>query len=376
MRINNVDATTVLPERRFGFGDSTCTIIRLETDEGHVGLGEIPDIEEPDVAPDDDVIAGKLAEFLVGRDPRDRNQLFEEMYDSVEFGPFDFHSFQQLTLGAIDTAIHDLVGRHYDMPVHRLLGGSGDPVQIAWVAFTRQSEDELDALREEIREKVEEGFDAFKLKVGEVDPELDRRRIETVRDVAGEDATVLLDAQGIWTAEEAIENIQTLAPAGVDGVETPVGHPDRTVDAPGYYYDIPLLPSELARVRQVVDVPLIEHVLDPAFGLELVTADAVDVFTVEVCSGGIHRASQILDIAASAGLDARLGSTVELGPGTAAATVLASASSAITYPCDLVGPALYRDSVLTEPIEYVDGRLAPREEPGYGVTIQEEGVVQ
>lgn len=373
MQVTDVDVTTVEVERRFGFGTSTCSLVELTADTGATGVGEIPDVEDPAGMPTEEEIAAEVAAFLGGRDPRRVRALTDEMYDGVDFGPFSFHSFQQLALGAVDTALYDLVGSELGVPVHQLLGGHSQDVPVQWVVFTRGGEDELDALREEVQTKVDEGFGAFKLKVGERDPYVDLARIEAVRDIAGPEATVILDAQGLWTLEEAVDCITTFESAGIDGVETPVGHPDSVVDAPGHYYDIPLLPGELAEVRERTDTAVVEHVLDPSFGLALVEADAVDVFTVEVCSGGIARAARILDLADAADVDARLGSTVELGPGTAAATALAAANTAVTYPSDLVGPALYRDTVLTDPVAYREGHLVPRDAPGYGVELNLPG---
>lgn len=370
MRIERVDVAYVRARRRFGFGDSRCGLVRIATEDGTVGVGEISDIEDPEAAPSAAAVAETLESFLVGADPRRLNHLTTAMFDRVDFGPVAFHSFQQLALAGVDAALFDLAGRALDVPAYQLLGGRTSSVPVSWVAFTRGTSEELARLEAEVREMSDRGFEAFKLKVGDVDPETDEERVRTVREVAGEDATLLLDAQGNWTAEEAVENVRRLEPYGIDGVETPAGHPDHSVDAPGYYYDVPLVPADLRRVKEAVDTPVVEHVLDPAFGLELAAADAVDVFTVETCAGGIARAERVLDVAAAAGLDARLGSTVELGPGTAAGVALATSSPAVTYPCDLVGPALYETEVLADPLSYRDGRLHARDAPGLGVDLR------
>jgi muconate cycloisomerase len=348
---------------------STFAIIRATADDGTIGVGEISDIEEPETMPSRQEIITELESFLVGRDPRRINRLVTEMYSEIDFGPFEFHSFQQLALSAIDALLHDMVGRLYQIPAYQLLGGHTRDVPLMWVVYTRRSPDEIEALREAVEKRVEEGYESFKLKVGEIDPEIDAERIRTVRSIAGEDAQIFLDAQGEWGPDEAVEMIRRFEPIGIDGVETPVGHPDKSVEAPGYYYDWPLLPEEIADVREKVDTPILEHVHDPEFGLALIEADAVDVFTIEVCVGGLTRARQLLDIAQSAGLDARLGSTSELGPGTAAAAALGTASTAITYPCDLASKDIYEDTILKEPLEYEDGQLRLREEPGFGFEL-------
>lgn len=379
MKITDVDVEIVSVGRNFGStsavketGESVFGLLRLTADDGSTGVGEISDVEHPESMPDAPAIEDELGGFLEGRDPRAVNRLTTEMYDAVRFGEFAFHSFQQLTLSAVDAALYDLVGKHYGVPVYQLLGGRTRDAPVCWVVYTRQAPDALDALREEVRWRFDQGFRAFKLKVGEVDPQVDRERIAAVRDVVGDDAQVFVDAQGVWELDEAIENVRSFEAVGIDGVETPVGHPDRSVEVPGYYYDVPLLPSELATVREETETPVFEHVTDPEFGLALAAEDAVDVFTIEVCAGGINRARRLLAIAEGTGVNARLGSTGELGVGTLAAGALAASSPAVTYPSDLAGPKIYDDGVVEEGLEYRDGRLHPRESPGFGFTLRPE----
>jgi L-alanine-DL-glutamate epimerase-like enolase superfamily enzyme len=377
MKITDVDVEIVRAGRNFGTTSavketegSVFGLLRLGSDDGTTGVGEISDVEHPESMPDAATIEEELSSFLEGQDPRVVNRLTTEMYDAIRFGEFAFHSFQQLALSAIDAALYDLVGNHYGVPVFQLLGGRTRDAPVCWVVYTRQDPDTLDALREEVRRRFEQGFRAFKLKVGEVDPQVDRERIEAVRDIVGDDAQVFVDAQGVWDLDEAIENVSSFEAIGIDGVETPVGHPDRSVEAPGHYYDIPLLPSELATVREETETPVFEHVTGPEFGLALIAEDAVDVFTVEVCAGGINRARRLLAIAEGAGVDARLGSTGELGVGTLAAGAVAASSPAVTYPSDLAGPKIYDDSIVEEGPEYRDGRLHPRESPGFGFALR------
>jgi muconate cycloisomerase len=377
MRVSDIDVSTLSVEREFGnvsavkeIEESVFALVRVTADDGTTGVGEISDVEHPEAMPSAADIEAEFESFLVGEDPREINRLTAEMYDAVDFGPFEFHSFQQLALAGLDTALYDLVGNYYGVPAYQLLGGRTRDVPVCWVVYTRQEAGALDDLRAEVRTRVDEGFSAFKLKVGEVDPEVDAERIRTVREIAGEDADVFADAQGVWGLEEAIENVERFEAAGMDGIETPVGHHDGDVRTAGYYYDVPLVPEELATVRAATDAEIFEHVLDPAFGLALAAEDAVDVFTVEVCAGGISRAARILSIAEGAGIDARLGSTGELGPGTLAAAALGTAATGVTYPCDLAGPRIYRESVLESGLEYRDGRLRPAESPGFGFDLR------
>lgn len=379
MNVTAVDVEFVSVGREFGATsavkhseESVFGLVRLTADDGTTGVGEISDVEHPESMPSAEEIESELESFLVGEDPRALNRLTSEMGDEIDLGEFDFHSFQQLTLSAVDTALYDLVGRHYGVPAYQLLGGRTQSVPVSWVVYTRQEPDALDALREEVQTRYDQGFEAFKLKVGEVEPAVDEERIRAVRDIVGDDAQVFVDAQGVWELEEAIENVRRFEDAGIDGIETPVGHPDASVDAPGYYYDVPLLPSELATVREETSTPVFEHVMTPEFALELAKADAVDVFTVEVCAGGINRTNRLLSIAEGVGIDARLGSTVELEVGTLAAGALGAASPAVTYPCDLAGPKVYDESIVRGDLSYEDGTLDPPETPGVGFELRED----
>ena len=90
--------------------------------------------------------------------------------------------------------------------------------------------------------------------------------------------------------------------------------------------------------------------------------------------GGIHRCKKILALAEAAGVDALLGSTVELGVGTAAQVHLGVSSGAICYPSDLIGPRMYTEDVVTRPFAYENGRLLPPEGPGLGVELDRDAL--
>jgi len=165
--------------------------------DGTTGFGEIADIPDPSSAPAASAIESEPGECLIGDDPLRVNSLTRETTRGVSSSGFDTGSpFHQLTLGGIDIAVHDLAGKLLELPVYQLLGGrTRAQIPITWVIYTRHSDTELSELEQEVNEKVQEGFSAFKFKVGELYPELDAQRIETVRETAGDDAVVLLDAQ-------------------------------------------------------------------------------------------------------------------------------------------------------------------------------------
>jgi muconate cycloisomerase len=287
-----------------------------------------------------------LAALLRGRHPADVQQMHR---DFVEHFDVEGSSLAKQAGCALDMAMYDLLGKASGQAVHRLLGGAvRRDVEISWVAFIR---DDLEAVGEEIRRKVAEGFRAFKLKVG-ADIELDEQRIALTRKIAGPGASIKIDANEGWSIDEAVANIRRLNRYDLAGVETPVPREN---------------PADIAAVRRQVEVPILEHVSRLDYGFALLKAEAVDVFNVATTgAGGLWPARQIVTLAQSAGVGVLLGSTVELGPGTLAQLHLAATVPNLTLPSDLVGPGLYTHHVLAKPMRYRSGRLAVPTGPGLG----------
>jgi L-fuconate dehydratase len=70
-----------------------------------------------------------------------------------------------------------------------------------------------------------DGFTAMKLKVGSRDPERDLRRAKIVREVAGDEARVMLDANQQWTLPQALDICPRLSAINPFWIEEPT-HPD------------------------------------------------------------------------------------------------------------------------------------------------------
>ena len=323
--------------------------VELTTDSGLVGWGEASDVEPQD-RPDDLGEYGELlSSFTIGRNPFEIQTLhhdFREHFDVTN------NSMARYTQCALEMAMYDLQGKHLGCPVHSLWGGAvRQDVVISWVAYIRE---EIALIREEVREMSNQGFRAFKLKVG-VDIDLDEERLAMAREVAGPEASIKVDANEGWSVAEAPGFIKRLNKFKLAGVETPVPRED---------------PRDIARVRKQVDVPILEHVHDAKYGLELLKAEAVDVFNVATTgTGGIWPAQQVVAMARAAKLGVLLGSTVEMGPGTLAQLHLAATIRDLTLPSDLIGPGMYKADVLQQPLRYQRGKLRIPQGVGLGGQI-------
>ena len=334
-------------------GRSTYQIIELKTRGGPSGTGEVSDIAPRMDAPSAEALQTLLSGALLDGDVRAWRTLCNRADEAL---PGDWYpEFRQLIRFGVETALLDLVGRIHGLPVHELLGGRcRRAASVSWVAFLRGDAsltEELQALEREVTDQAAAGMKAFKLKV---------------------------DASGFWEEEEAPSRLKEMAEAGADACETPIralSRPMSRDDPARIEADADGIAAALAKVRARSPMPIIEHVADlgDVFLAAVIRHQAVDIVNVVPCqAGGLRRAQRLIHAAETAGMPALLGSTVELGPGTAASVHLAVASASVRIPSDLVGPGLLQGDVCTTPFSLSGGELAPFEGPGLGIDLDGE----
>jgi len=98
-------------------------------------------------------------------------------------------------------------------------GYPGYDTSVGWFNYTDEN------VRENCRKAVAEGFTAMKLKVGSVDQERDIRRSHIVREEAGDNIKVMLDANQQWTLPQALKICRELQSMDPYWIEEPT-HPD------------------------------------------------------------------------------------------------------------------------------------------------------
>ncbi len=196
-------------------------------------------------------------------------------------------------------------------------------------------------------EAVGEGYLCLKVKVGDgraVD------RVAAVRDTVGPGVAIRVDANGAWSAEEAVAQIRRMAPYDLELVEQPVASL-----------------AELAEVRRRVTVPLAadESVRGIDDARKLRCLRAADVVVVKVQPLGGVRAA--LAVAEASGVPAIVTSMLETSVGLAAGVALAAALPELPYACGLGTAGLLAADVVAEPLVPVAGWLdvrRPRPDPG------------
>ena len=279
---------------------SPCDLVRVETDEGIVGLGEACPAYEftgDTLWTVQDVIGEYLGPAVIGKDPFDIEAIVHHWEHEL------WTVGNQAARAALEMALWDIQGKALGRPVCELIGGrahDGLTEEVTW------GWDTPEALAEKTTRMRAESVTRFKVKVGDL-PERDEQRVAAVREAAGPDAHITVDANQGWIdAPTAVRAVRLLEPHGIEFVEQPVRMDD----------------LEAARaVRDRVDTPIAldESVRGPREALACVKAGACDIFVVKLMkTGGILNALKVSAIGEAAGIPVVMGNMGESSLGLAA----------------------------------------------------------
>ena len=190
----------------------TAGVLRLESDDGLVGWGEV--CAGADIASVVDATRAMMP-FVVGKDPWRAEAMRREAWHR---GLWQFREgTANFAWAGIDMALADLCAQAAGVPVHALLGGA---LHESLSYFWYLSGDDADDLVAQARVGVARGYDTFYLKVGR-DAVADVQRVYAVRDVIGT-SRLRVDANGAWSLAQARRVLARLADASLDFVEQPV----------------------------------------------------------------------------------------------------------------------------------------------------------
>lgn len=330
---------------RGGHLESSFVLVRVSTDDGMTGHGEIsatPIWSGEDHASATHFVRAVLAPALLGERLRSVAELSARMDKVLAGNPF--------TKAGVNMALWDALGRRAGLPVVDLLGGPfRDRVPIK-MSLSGDG-DVLAGAYEAARAR---GVGAFKVKVGLGLPG-DIERFAHARELVGADTFLGADANGGWTRADASRAIAQLAEYRAAFAEQPLA-PD----------DVDGLAGLRGRGLPIVADESVFSLGDVA---RVVRAGAADVVSVYVGkSGGLERALLAMRTLAVFGIDSLLGSNGEMGLGAAAQVHVACAAERLShFPSDIIGQLYYDEDVLREPVP-IDGRFAHLPAgPGLGV---------
>ncbi|RTE09870.1 mandelate racemase/muconate lactonizing enzyme family protein [Paenibacillus whitsoniae] len=362
MKITNILLDVVSIPRHTGF---VCqhAIVRVMTDEGIVGIGEMSDFSHlPKYSVDVRDLQATLQASLVGRDPFELIAINREM---AEMFPETMYYYEKGTFirCGIDIALHDLVGKALGVNISTLLGGRvRDKLKVCYPIFRSRTLEEVDANVDVVRKRLAQGFDVFRLYAG-VNPDADEAFLDRVRQEFGSRVTIKsLDYSHLLDWKSALRTTKRLEPYGV-----------QLVESPAYRNDF----EGLRNFRMGVDLPVSEHVWSFKQLQDMIRYDSVDIFNIAlIFIGGFQAARKAAAAAEISGKGVLIGTTQELSFGTAAQAIFGASLTNLNAISDPTGPELYVDDVTTEPVRYENGYLLVPEadKPGLGMDIDWEKV--
>lgn len=346
-------------------------LVRATDDEGRVGWGEAPALkdwggefgryfgESPVIARA--VIDTYLAPAVRGLPLGDFAGLHARMDAVIKGYPY--------AKAAVEFAIYDLTGLWLGLPVYMLLGGRARaevPVTHS-IGLIPIEEAEREAAR-----VVEEGIRTIKIKVG-VDPERDVEIVRRVRQAAGPQVAICVDAnEGYRTPGEAIMTVRRMQDQRLAYVEQPVMGIDR-----------------LAEVARAIDPPVMadESAWNAHDVMQIAAQRAAQIVSIYTTKpGGLYKAMEVAAVCRAAGIVCNVNGSVETGVGNRANLHLAAAAPAVTLSCvvPVSTPAeaqtgqlagiYYTDDLIVEPMRLREGCIAVPEAPGMGIVVDEAKV--
>ena len=362
MRVTKVSTRVVNAEMR------NWVFVRVDTDDpGLFGWGEAT-LEWKTKA-----VVGAiedLSPLIVGRDPRDIEQAVRVLTK---------HSFWRLgaigmsAISGIELALWDILGKHLNVPVWRLLGGKvRDKVGVythLGLGDMRAVYESTEAvpLVERAREVVELGYKAFKVVIIPYThfhaplPDVDKvaGMMAGLRKAVGDGVEIMVDFHGRpASAGAALPYIDALAPARPMFVEEPV---------PPYDF------AGFSALAQRTSVPLAsgERLVDRAEFNALLATGAVAIVQPDICHcGGLLEAKKIAAQADAQGVG--VAPHNPLGPiaGAAALHFAVSTPNHVIQE-EMVGAVRWYFDVVQGPIKRTDGHWMVPEAPGLGISVDE-----
>lgn len=191
----------------------TC-LVRIESDSGHVGWGEgqSPVAGRATAA----ILEDLCTPLLIDRDPFDVDAIWYRQYSAMrERGHIT--GFYVDALAAVNLALFDLLGQALEVPAYKLLGGAYRPDVPIYAGLGGT---QPDPVRRQAAELIEEGYRALKLHLRVPNPAL-IAIVEAVRNEVGAEVELLVDVHGTRDVSTAIELGRGLEANGVRWLEAP-----------------------------------------------------------------------------------------------------------------------------------------------------------
>jgi len=319
-------------------------LVRLRCSDGSVGTGYAYTIGTGGSSVFA-LLRDHLAPRLVGRDPRNIEQIWRELLFATH--ATSVGAVTSLALAAVDTALWDLRCWAAGLPLWRAAGGAQSSVPVyttegGWLHLSPA------ALVQEALAAREQGFKGAKVKVGKPTLAEDLARLSAVRSAVGDGFEIMVDANQCFTLSEALRRAPAYAALGIGWFEEPLPADDLAGHA------------RLA-AQAALPVAVGESLYSPGQFGDYLRASACHIVQVDVARvGGITPWLKVAHMAEACNLAVAPHFLMELHVSLACAVPNGAWLEYI--------PQL--DAVASSRVAIDQGRAAPPESPGLGIEWQ------
>ncbi len=351
-----LDIPTIRPHKlAFGaISHQSPVIVQLWLADGACGFGEAATIGGPswnEESPESiqHAIEAYLAPVLVGQDGRLLGAALERM-DAVCRG----NAFAK---SAVEMALIDALARTLGLPAWQLLGGKRhQSLPLAWTLASGDVTRDLDEAQLRLQQRRHR---IFKMKIGARAPEQDLAHVTQIaRGLAGQ-ATLTVDVNQAWDGHTARRYLPQLIDAGVTLIEQPVAK-----------WNVAALKTLTATLGDRAAIMADETVCTPQDAFVLAREQACQVFSLKLAKhGGLLRSREVAAVAEAADIGWYGGTMLETSIGSAASAQLFSTLGPRHHGCELFGPQLLVDDIVTARMEIKDFELQLPDGPGLGVEV-------
>ncbi len=362
MKISAIETyPLVLPVREIYGGatgfleDCRPLIVRLETENGIEGWGEATQGRPGNTYETLETMAIMAQKYfapaLIGMDLEETGSVLSTLH-RVRYG-------HPITKAAIEIALFDALGKLYHLPLCRLFGSPyrREIELVGGLGMDLGPE----AIASRARQLKQDGFQTFKIKIGQKDHQKDIERVRAVREAVGDDAAIRVDGNAAYSFAAARHVLNQLSRYHITDAEQPLARGDL---------------RSLAELRRTVGIAIAaqESVSSPEDALAVLEQQAADLLKIKLTHiGGFERAREVAAVVGARGLP------VVIGQGSACTTILSAAEMHLHCALknaqpggEMTGFMRLGEQDMFSPIAVAGGKATPPMTAGHGIEVNKE----
>lgn len=357
------------------------TIVELETEDGIVGISEIPGNEAVDQA------LQEASQIIIGKDVYQLGKIQQELEawfgkdSSLDRGdaPWDQRKLVHI-FSALEVACLDIIGKIVNRPVVDLLGGkmrdavpfaaylffkyegaggklgfARDPEAIGWDAARQEEAIDPEGIVAQARAMCKAyGFQSIKLKGGAFAPDMEVACMQALYQEFGDAVPLRFDPNAIWKPETALKYGKIMEPI-LEYLEDPVRGQEN-----------------MAWLRKMIQTPLATNMCTTSFD-EIPSSIALGSEDIILSDhhfwGGLKASMELARLCDTFGRHLSMHSNSHLGISLAAMVHLGAALPQLPYALDTHYPWQSEEVIVGGALTFQEGAVNLPSGPGLGVEL-------